>query len=152
MSDTDKIRIVDFPSNVMHILRNTIAQHYLPGIIKEKQRDVNCYQISLVGHPWSYQSGFNLHARSALIHVLKVATDMGWRLVVSADVSAKYVSQKDGPSYPIDVHTWYFVHWPGWIPNTETSDMEMAVSGGQTKPYNSPDQPPPSYNEAPTFL
>ena len=45
--------------------------------------------------------------------MLKKANSLGWRLVASADVSAKYVRQDNGPDYPIDVHSWYFVYWPG---------------------------------------
>ena len=52
------------------------------------------------------------HPRSALLSVLKKATSLGWRLVASADVSAKYIHQDNGPDYPIDVHSWYFVYWP----------------------------------------
>ena len=51
--------------------------------------------------------------RSALLNVLKKANSLGWRLVASADVSAKYVHQDNGPDYPTDVHNWYFVYWPG---------------------------------------
>ena len=43
-----------------------------------------------------------------LIHLLKKANEMGWQLSTSLDVSAKYVSQENGPSYPLDVHSWFF--------------------------------------------
>ena len=46
------------------------------------------------------------------MNVLKKANSLGWRLVASADVSAKYVHRDKGPDYPIDVHSWYFVYWP----------------------------------------
>ena len=44
--------------------------------------------------------------------MLKKANSLGWQLVASADVSAKYVRQENGPDYPIDVHSWYLVYWP----------------------------------------
>ena len=43
-----------------------------------------------------------------LIHLLKKANEMGWQLSTSLDVSSKYVSQENGPSYPLDVHSWFF--------------------------------------------
>ena len=50
--------------------------------------------------------------RSALLCTLKQANSLGWKLVASADVSAMYVRQDNGPDYPVDVHSWYFGYWP----------------------------------------
>ena len=43
---------------------------------------------------------------------MKVADGLGWKVVASADVSAKYVHPDHGSDYPIDVHSWYLVYWP----------------------------------------
>jgi len=112
LSDINRIRLLDFSTSHTQELKSMIERFYLPGVEKEKQRDDFCYEMDLNGPPWTYNSSFNLHARSALMNVLKKANSLGWRLVASADVSAKYVRQDNGPDYPIDVHSWYFVYWP----------------------------------------
>ena len=43
-----------------------------------------------------------------LTHLLKRANQLGWQLSTSLDVSAKYISQENGPDYPLDVHSWFF--------------------------------------------
>ena len=50
------------------------------------------------------------HARSMLLLALKEAARYGWQLAASADVSAKYVHQENGPDYPADVHSWFFCY------------------------------------------
>ena len=50
------------------------------------------------------------HARSMLLLALKEAARYGWQLSASADVSAKYVHQENGPDYPADVHSWFFCY------------------------------------------
>jgi hypothetical protein len=46
-------------------------------------------QIVLDGEPWSQNSSFGLHGRSAMILVLRAANSRGWNMIASADVSAK---------------------------------------------------------------
>ena len=45
-----------------------------------------------------------------LLLALKEAARYGWQLAASADVSAKYVHQENGPDYPADVHSWFFCY------------------------------------------
>lgn len=139
LSDVHRVRFLDFPPSDTSQLRSVLEREYLPGVAKQGQRDSHCYELDLEGPPWTQNSSFNLHARSALLTVLAKADSLGWRLVASADVSAKYVHQENGPDYPIDVHTWYFVFWPsrtGVPENTHTEGI-----------YPSLDLPPPSYED-----
>jgi hypothetical protein len=43
-----------------------------------------------------------------IFQIMKVALDLGWRLIASADLSAKFHRQEDGPDYPLDVDTFFF--------------------------------------------
>ena len=56
-----------------------------------------------------------------LLLALKEAARYGWQLAASADVSAKYVHQENGPDYPADVHSWFFCY-QGW------SGLERSLS------------------------
>jgi len=111
LSDVDKIRLLDFPHDITEAFVSVVQSHYQPGIQDMKQRDDNCYQIKLNGSPWDWNEGYNTHARSMMCHLLKAATDRSWQLVCSADVSSKYFHQDNSKDFPLDVHSWYFVHW-----------------------------------------
>ncbi len=76
--------------------------------LQEYARDASCHELDLAGLPWTQNSSYSLHARSMLLRLLREAHAHGWRLAVSADVSAKYVHQENGPDYPVDVHSWFF--------------------------------------------
>ena len=43
-----------------------------------------------------------------LLHLLKKANALKWKLAVSLDVSAKFVHRDNAPDYPLDVHSWFF--------------------------------------------
>lgn len=142
LSDVHRLRLLDFSPSDTQELVGVVEREYLPGVVKQNQRDTSCYEMDLEGSPWTQNSSFNLHARSALLSVLKKASSLGWRLVVSADVSAKYVHQENGPDYPIDVHSWYFVYWPHYtgagVPQSVPRPEDL---------YPSQDLPP-SYQDA----
>ena len=50
-----------------------------------------------------------------LTRVMELFHQQGWRVVASADVSAKYFKSKDR-EYPLDNHSWFLLH----DPNTQT--------------------------------
>ncbi len=58
--------------------------------------------------PWNSRW---LHGHRALLHLLDEAARHGWFLKASADVSAQYRSDDDGPDYPLDVHSWFFCYY-----------------------------------------
>ena len=77
-----------------------------------------------------------------LLHLLKKANELGWQLVCSLDVSAKYVHRDNGPDYPLDVHSWFLC---------KASVAEP--SGGQPSapPLFVDTDLPPSYSEATNY-
>jgi hypothetical protein len=66
LSDVDRLRIVNFPSQVSNYLRNLISQRYEPGIAEEVARDGQCYEINLEGVPWT-----QVRSRTYLFHSLE---------------------------------------------------------------------------------
>eukprot|EP00397_Hematodinium_sp_SG-2012_P004261 GEMP01004272.1.p1 GENE.GEMP01004272.1~~GEMP01004272.1.p1 ORF type:complete len:518 (+),score=118.22 GEMP01004272.1:343-1896(+) len=111
LSDSNRMHLLDFPPVFATQLCNAIALNYLPGIRKLSQ-SVDTVEINLNGRPWGPNASYNLQATSALMGALKVANVRGWRLVASADVSARYgFSCRNGRHccFPLDAHTWYLV-------------------------------------------
>lgn len=121
LSDTDTLRLLNFPSQVTTYLMGILRDMYMPGVSDEGARDGSCYEVRLNGSPWSHNSSYNLHARSMLLLALKEAARYGWQLAASADVSAKYVHQENGPDYPADVHSWFFCYQGMMSPNGEVA-------------------------------
>ena len=116
LNDVDKVRIINFPPETSRSLELVVQQQYLPGIqeIKEKGSRTSCCQLKLNGSPWSsYNKSYSIHGKSMLMAVLREANRLGWDLIASVDVSAKYVHRDNGPDYPVDVHAWFFKHTPG---------------------------------------
>ena len=80
--------------------------------IKTKQEYGRATQWKVIGYPFH---GFNGKQQRLMIHLLtKILTFFkaeGWKVVASADVSAKYIKTDDN-TYPLDNHTWFFLHDP----------------------------------------
>ena len=83
-----------------------------------------------------------------MIQILKASSDLGWNLVASLDVSAKYIHQENGPDYPIDVHSWYLTNNPATSPGSEPIQAPSAlypdIGGGGFSAVSAP----PSYFDA----
>jgi len=110
MTGQQSITFIDFPVRDRNTLREEVERvQCVSGIQSEGCKENNCYQIELKGSIWSSSELLALHARSALIHLLKKANSLGWELAVSADVSSKYYPNDNGPDYPEDVDSWYFI-------------------------------------------
>ena len=76
-----------------------------------------------------------LHARNMICHLFSALASHGWKAVISADVSAKYVHQDKGPDYPIDVDSIFFLYDPttaGAQPSAPPLQMQYA------QPYPQP--------------
>ena len=114
LTSINQLTLIDFPSGDLAVLKNCLTLNYLPGIQKLESSDAGSLRATLSGFPWSPdRSGLNLgwalHARSLILHLLSTLIRLGYRLVVSADVSARYASNSRDDSYPLDVDTIYLV-------------------------------------------
>lgn len=111
LNQTDKIRFINAPQNVVEAGRS-IIHHWPLGLETETIKyDGVTYEAKMKGNPWSsMHKGDGIHGRSVLLGLLCQFYPLGWRLVCSADVSAKFIHQDDGPDYPIDVHSWWLMY------------------------------------------
>ena len=63
-----------------------------------------------------------------ILHLLKKANELGWQLVCSLDVSAKYIEQENGPDYPLDVHSWFLCKNPSVnLPSAFSNSLEVFI-------------------------
>ena len=63
LSDVHRLRFLDFSPSHTQELVAVVGREYLPGVVKQYQRDTACYEMDLEGPPWTQNSSFNLHAR-----------------------------------------------------------------------------------------
>ena len=106
-------------------------------------------QVKLKGNPWSEMfHGDGYHGRALLLALLTSYTALGWRLVCSADVSSKYIHQQNGPDYPLDVQSWYFMYDESLLANPPPPPVGFpapAPVGFPTAPPVEFAAPPPTY-------
>ena len=82
--------------------------------IKAKQNFGRAVQWKVIGDPFN---GMNGKQQRLIIHLLtKILTFFkaeGWKVVTSADVSAKYIGARNADvRFPLDNHSWIFLHDP----------------------------------------
>ncbi|PAA83367.1 hypothetical protein BOX15_Mlig011687g1, partial [Macrostomum lignano] len=109
LNGTSLLRFINAPEDVVSAMRHVVSDNYARGIKSEKIY-AGYHQIHLRGQPWSAFSGNDhMHGRHLMLAVLSaMRQDLGWSLVCSADVSAKYHHSDSGQDYPLDVHSWWF--------------------------------------------
>merc|ERR1712154_312131 len=63
-----------------------------------------------------------------LTRILRHFHHQGWRMVASADVSAKYHKDSDNDEeYPLDTHSWFFLHDPDTTSEQEAGRGELCL-------------------------
>ena len=67
----------------------------------------------LAGQIWDFT---NYYGKALAMHLLSTMNRFHYALYTSADVSSKYVHQKNAPDYPIDVHSWFFIPVSAFVP------------------------------------
>ena len=86
-------------------------------------------QWQVKGVPFSGNMNHGVEQRM-IIHlltkVLRVFHFMGWRLVASADISAKY-HKSNNQEYAMDTHSWFFLYDPESVLQSEQPENSEAV-------------------------
>lgn len=110
LNEDDKIRLIDCDLELKEKIRNVILEGWSYGLKKETNY-FGSHEFKLASNPWSSVGGNqNLVARKMMCLLLKALMELGWKVICSADVSAKYCvsSSNKAPEYPLDVHSWFF--------------------------------------------
>ena len=118
--ETDKIRLCSGPGKEtpsQEILRERIRvslESMGEGVIQRERNYHSALEWKLSGTPFSGTYGTGGQQRSMISFLCRIIKDFnsaGWRLVCSADISAKYHTTKH-ERYPLDVHSWFFILEP----------------------------------------
>ena len=115
---TDKVRFINAPTDIVQALKAETKRVWLLGVAKERAYGVS-FELKLPGNPWSYEVGGHdcAHGRVLIKHLIKMCANMGWFVILSADISAKCVHQDDGPDYLADVHSLWFMRMDAVAPS-----------------------------------
>ena len=179
LNDVDTFRLINMPDNLVELFKQILFSRWSKGIKQEKEWTISSSrvcEIKLAGRPWSGgQSNDTFHARSFLCNILQEFMERGWTVLLSADVSAKYVHQEYGADYPTDVHSMWFVYDPANCaqvsprnyrfsivsapeqfgmtamelpPYSPPANFQLAAFGEDWDPNSQTYEPPPSYSEA----
>lgn len=113
--ETDKIRFQTNSPSSEHLTSSIEKVLEFADKIQSKSEYGRATQWKINGRPFSGSYGRGAEQR-LMIHllskVLSFFKDEGWRVVASADVSAKYHKDKNS-QYPLDNHSWFFLQDPG---------------------------------------
>ena len=99
-------------------------------------------EFKLFRNPWNCGTDGHdgIHGRNMLLHLISALGSRSWVPVLSADVSAKYVHQENGPDYPIDVDSIFFTYDPlaAQGPPPAPPSFAPAYPQGLGQPYSQP--------------
>ncbi|XP_031552279.1 uncharacterized protein LOC116289481 [Actinia tenebrosa] len=138
------MRLINAPQEFTGVCRDILKAKWYRGICKEQPMGTSCstHEFKLNGNPWcgGVYSTQAIHIRSMLCYIIQAFKAHGWKFLVSADVSAKFQQADQGPCYPVDVHSWWFVYEPESPPLQPTAPSYGLSTGSSAFPL------PPSYD------
>ncbi|CAF0936190.1 unnamed protein product [Adineta steineri] len=85
---TDRLRLIQFPTPIIDIIRQGILSSWRHGIQKEKNY-AGAYEFKLRGTPWFGQGVEAVQSRFMMMSVLSALHHQGWYLLMSTDISKK---------------------------------------------------------------
>jgi len=135
LNENDKLRLVNVPDNIKRVCEGVIHSQYILGV-KRVQQYGNSLEYKLHGYPWA-DSLDGLHGRNLICHLFHALASHNWKPVTSADVSSKYVHQKNGPDYPIDVDSIFFAFDATPVLPPSQAPQAYSQQYCQPPPYNS---------------
>lgn len=121
------------------VCQGVIQGQYALGV-QRVQHYGNSLEFKLLGHPWA-DNRDGIHGRHLICQLIHALAGHNWKPVTSADVSAKYVHQENGPDYPIDVDSIFFTH--DTTPVQPSAPPLVLNAQWYSQPYT---QPPPYHS------
>lgn len=80
-----------------------------------------------------------IHARNMVCHLISALASRGWIAVTAADVSSKYVHKDNGPYYPIDVDSIFFLYDPSAVAAAPTAPpLQLPYPQLYPQPFTQP--------------
>ena len=116
LNDANKFRLINMPTALVNLFKQVLVNRWWKGIKEENNLNLSfgsVCQIKLKGHPWNGGLGNDaFHIRSFLCNIIEQFSGHGWKVLIAGDVSATYVREEDGPGYPRDAHSFWFIYEP----------------------------------------
>lgn len=106
LNESDKMRLIDSDSSLVEQVRMAICEGWDRGIHNESDY-YSSHQFKLRGFPFASYGSDHIYACVMMTFVLNAIEMKGFRLLCSADVSGKYVSN-DNNHHTLDLHSWFF--------------------------------------------
>ena len=120
--ESDKIRFLSSASNIFMLTDGIDRTLDAANLTQNISYYWKAKQWQIKGVPFSGNVNHGVDQRliiHQLTQILKHFHSLGWRLVASADISAKY-HKSNNQEYPLDTHSWFFLHDPDSIVRTDT--------------------------------
>ena len=120
--ETDKIRFLSSSSNTVMLTDEINKILEAANVIQNICFYEKAKQWQIKGVPFSGDANHGADQRLMVHHLTKILKhfhNLGWKLVASADISAKYY-KNNSKEYPLDTHSWFFLHDPESIVMSDT--------------------------------
>jgi len=92
MNMSDRLRLIQFPAEVIDLTRTAIKSAWPKGI-QEERNYYGAHEFKLRGNPWRGQSGDAIPSRSLMCTVLATLYNLGWVVLHSTDISKKQLDK-----------------------------------------------------------
>ena len=168
--DSDKFWLINMSSELVSLFMRILHSRWPNGTQSEKAIPLHfgtVHKLKLSGTLWSGgETNSPIHARSFLCSIIEEFAKLGWQLMLCADVTSRMVAESDGPDYPLDVYSFWFVYAASTtMPQASAPPQEYGVGmpgsayppprptpevsyGGNRVPPPIYNEPPPTYSEA----
>ena len=116
-TDTDHLRLIGDISSAEESAFKSAINQWPHGCktegyqhdLEQLEPNQKCYFVDFNGAPWgAYNKNERLHGRIVMQTLINNLKAIGWSLLISADVSAKCVENKDA-HYSIDCHSIFLI-------------------------------------------
>ncbi|KAF9918142.1 hypothetical protein FBU30_000360 [Linnemannia zychae] len=87
LNETDKIRLLGVPYNLIIPLRHAITSSW--GVIQAEQTYYGAHEFKMLGNPWRNCGAEANPSRLLIVSVLRTMAVNGWNMIQAADVSKK---------------------------------------------------------------
>ena len=92
MQGNDRLRLLQFSSDEIQAIRNTISTSWPSGT--QTERDYyGSHEFKLRGNPWSGSGDDAIFARRFMTRIFETSANLGWVLTVSAGLSKKTIDK-----------------------------------------------------------
>ncbi|WFD27663.1 hypothetical protein MNAN1_002664 [Malassezia nana] len=117
MHQSDMLRLIGFPDEVLTPVRNVIQQSWPYGVRSERMYG-GSYEFRMHGYPWNCQGYEAVAARRLVRNLLATLCSLGWVMTFSVDLSKK-MEDKDSmifryQSPPPPTCEWMSVSFSQW--------------------------------------